>query len=331
MSDEQGFPRLTMRRRSVIQAGLAAGMLAAAAPLRAQEQAPVVLITGTSSGFGRLMARGFAHDGAQVFATMREIGGRNAEAAEELSGPGITCLEIDVLSDESVAAGVEAAVARAGRIDVVVSNAGICVPGPVEIQTPAQFASNIDTNLGGALRLYRAVVPHMRAAGRGTILQVSSALGRAIDPMLGGYCASKLAVEAAADALAYEAAASNVEVTVIQPAGAYPTDFQVNAIRYWDELRDGLAGADAALLDTYAPHVAAMLEGLVPDRTLDPAEVSEAVIALAVMEFGTRPGRVVVGPYRDGLEPVNAAHDRLQSEMMEHNPLADLFRLGNAG
>ena len=68
-----------------------------------------------------------------------------------------------------------------------------------------------------------------------------------------------------------------------------------------------------------------------PDRTLDPAEVSEAVIALAAMEFGTRPGRVVVGPYRDGLEPVNAAHDRLQSEMMEHNPLADLFRLGNAG
>jgi NAD(P)-dependent dehydrogenase (short-subunit alcohol dehydrogenase family) len=236
-------------------------------------------------------------------------------------------IEIDVLREESVNSGVAQAIETGGRIDILVSNAGIVVPGPVELQMPADFASNIDTNMGGALRMYRAVVPHMREQDRGTIIQMSSALGRAIDPMLGGYCASKLAVEAAADALAYEVAASNIEVSIVQPAGAYPTELQANAIRYWEEMLARLDGADRAKLDVYAPHIEAMLAGLEPDRDLDPREVSDAVIGLASMPFGERPGRLVVGPYKDGIEPVNAAHDRLQSDMMEHNPIVDLLTL----
>lgn len=70
-----------------------------------------------------------------------------------------------------------------------------------------------------------------------------------------------------------------------------------------------------------------MLAGLVPDPELDPREVSDAVVALAAMEFGKRPARVTVGPYKDGIDPVNAAHDQLQSEMMEHNPIVDLLTL----
>ncbi|WP_159587368.1 SDR family NAD(P)-dependent oxidoreductase [Chelativorans xinjiangense] len=325
----------TISRRTVLLGGAALATLATTRAGWSQAETggrPVVLITGTSSGFGRLMAEGFARKGAHVIATMRDLGGRNTSAAEELralsgDGAAVDVVEIDVLSEGSVNAGVARAIENAGRIDVLVSNAGIVVPGPVELQTPQDFASNIDTNMGGALRMFRAVVPHMREHGGGAIIQMSSALGRAIDPMLGGYCASKLAVEAAADALAYEVAASGIEVSIVQPAGAYPTELQANAIRYWEEMLARLDAEDRAKLDIYAPHVEAMLDGLAPDGDLDPREVSDAVIELASMPFGARPGRLVVGPYKDGIDPVNAAHDQLQNDMMEHNPIVDLLTL----
>jgi NAD(P)-dependent dehydrogenase (short-subunit alcohol dehydrogenase family) len=325
---------LGIRRRTVLQAGTAAAFLAALGPLRAQEtQPPVVLITGTSSGFGRLMAEGFARKGFRVFATMREMEGRNAAAAEELrtlarqDNLPIEVLELDVLSDPSVAAAVEQAIARTGRIDILVSNAGIVVPGPIELQPPQFLHANIETNAYGALRVIKAVIPHMRQAGRGTIIQISSALGRAIDPMLGGYCASKLMIEAACDALRYELASSKIEVSVVQPAGAYPTQLQGKARRYWEELLASIGPEKRPLLDTYAPHIEAMLAELEPDNSLDPKEVSDAVIRLAAMEFGTRPSRLTVGPYADGINPVNAAHEELQTEMMSHSPHASLFTL----
>jgi len=320
-------------RRWVMQAAAAAATTAAAGTALAQEgEPPVVLITGTSSGFGELIAERFARSGARVFATMRETAGRNASAAEALrgldtGGPAIEVIEIDVRDEASVAAGVAEALGAAGRIDILVSNAGVVVPGPVEVQPPAFFAANLETNALGAIRMYRAVLPQMRAQGGGTIIQMSSALGRAIDPMLGGYCASKLAVEAAADALRYEAAAAGVEVAVVQPAGAYPTRLQANAIGYWDEMVGSLDDAGRARLAAYGPHVEAMLAGLEPDAALDPAEVAEAVLRLAAMPAGSRPWRLAVGPYRDGIEPVNAAHDRLQAEMISHSPAAQLFEL----
>lgn len=325
--------RMTISRRTVLAGGAALATVAATRGAWAQMETgerPVVLITGTTSGFGRLMAEDFARQGAHVIATMREVDGRNAAPAEDLqslSGEDMTIdvVEIDVLSEESVNAGVARAIETAGRIDVLVSNAGIVVPGPVELQTPADFASNIDTNAFGPLRMYRAVVPHMRAQGQGAIIQMSSALGRAIDPMLGGYCASKLTVEAAADALAYEVASSNIEVSVVQPAGAYPTRLQENAIRYWEALLERLGEVDRAKLDLYAPHIEAMLAGLEPDAELDPREVADAVINLAAIPLGERPARLTVGPYKDGIDPVNAAHDQLQHDMMEHNPAADLL------
>ncbi|CAH2396733.1 SDR family NAD(P)-dependent oxidoreductase [Mesorhizobium ventifaucium] len=324
----------SISRRNVIKTGAALAVVAAA-PAFAQPapSAPkVVLITGSSSGFGRLMAEGFARSGTRVLATMRDVRERNAQAAADLgalasNGLPLDVVEIDVLSDESVTAGVARAVELAGRIDILVNNAGIAVPGPVELQPLSYFASNIDTNMGGALRMCRAVLPVMRTQGSGTIIQMSSALGRAIDPMLGGYCASKLAVQAAADALAYEVAASNIEVTIVQPAGAYPTKFQANAKRYWQAMIDQPGQPNQAALAAYRTHIEAMLTDLAPDAELDPKEVSDAVIALAGMEFGTRPGRLAVGPYKDGLDPVNAAHDALQSEMIAHNRIADLLKL----
>lgn len=321
----------SISRRTVLQAGAAIAAVAAAGPAFAQTAATprVILITGTSSGFGRLMAEGFARKGDRVIATMRESTGRNASAAAEIAALGlpIDVVDIDVLSDESVTAGVARAIELAGRVDILINNAGIAVPGPVELQPAASFQANIDTNMGGAVRMNRAVIPQMRAQGGGTIIQMSSALGRAIDPMLGGYCASKLCVEAASDALGYELASSKIEVAVVQPAGAYPTKFQENAVRYFEAMIAAPGAPDATALANYKQHIEAMLTDLAPDPALNPKEVSDAVIALADMPFGTRPGRTTVGPYKDGIDPVNAAHDTLQNDMISHNRIVDLLTL----
>lgn len=323
--------RPMLSRRAALQGAAAVGILAMTKPVWAQQAAPpVVLITGTSSGFGRLMAEGFARNGARVVATMRDVTGKNAPAAAELTALGlpIDVVEIDVLDDQSVKTGVARALELAGRIDVLVSNAGIVVPGPAELQPPKYFAANIDTNMVGASRVMRAVLPAMRKQGAGTIIQMSSALGRAIDPMYGGYCASKLAVEAYCDALAYEAAASNIEVSIIQPAGPYPTKFQEKGKRLWDEMLAATDRPDPALREVYARHIELMLAEMTPDPEINPKEVSDAAIALAAMPFGSKPRRLVVGPYKDGLEPVNAAHETLQNGMMEHNDNAALYKLG---
>lgn len=316
--------------------GSAALALAAAGPALSQTGASaepaVVLITGTSAGFGRLMAEGFARQGARVVASMRDMEGRNASAAAELralaqsNDLALEVIEIDVLSEESVASGVARAVDSAGRIDILVNNAGVVVPGPVELQPQRFFQANIDTNAAGSMRMIRAVVPHMRAAGQGTIIQMSSALGRAIDPMLGGYCASKLVAEAAADALSYELAASNIEVAIVQPAAPYPTRLQANARRYWEEMVAEIGDAANPLREVYARHIDYMLAELKGDESLDPWEVPNAVIALANMAFGTRPGRIAIGPYADGIEPVNAVHDTFQNEMIGHSAIAELVK-----
>lgn len=332
-SHELALKALPLSRRQAIAGAAALAALSSGAASWAQTPATgrrVVLITGTSSGFGRLIAEGFARQGAHVIATMREAEGRNAAAAAELRalsiGDGrLDVVEIDVLSDGSVAAGVARAIEIAGRIDILVNNAGIVVPGPVELQPQRFFQANIDTNAAGAMRMIRAVVPHMRSAGQGTIIQMSSALGRAIDPMLGGYCASKLVVEAAADALSYELAASNIEIAIVQPAAPYPTQLQANARRYWDEVQADIDAADP-LREVYARHIDYMLSELRGDETLDNWEVANAVIQLAKMPFGTRPGRVAVGMYADGIQPVNAVHDAFQTDLLSHSTIADLIR-----
>jgi NAD(P)-dependent dehydrogenase (short-subunit alcohol dehydrogenase family) len=225
----------TVSRRGVLAGGAALTALSVTKLGRARAQAepagaqPVVLITGTSSGFGRLMAETFARHDLRVVATMRETEGRNEPAATELrrladrEGLAIEVIDIDVTDQASVDRGVAEALRLTGQIDILVNNAGVVVPGPTELQPVAAFNANLETNLNGGLRMFRAVAPSMRERGRGYLIWFSSAIGRILDPMLGGYSASKLAVEAAADALAYEEATFGIEVTIVQPAGAYPT------------------------------------------------------------------------------------------------------------
>src|SRR5712691_2575605 len=186
-----------------------------------------ILITGTSSGFGRDTAETLHHAGHTVYASMRGVQGKNREAAEALRKLGITTLELDVSDDASVEAGVKTVLTEAGQIDVLVNNAGIASAGVTEAFTTEQAKAIFDTNVIGLLRVTRAVLTSMRQQHDGLIINIGSILGRVTFPFVGIYGASKFAVEALTDSLRYEVSQLGVEVVEVQPSG-YPTNFFTN-------------------------------------------------------------------------------------------------------
>src|SRR5881392_2733797 len=143
----------------------------------------VVLITGSSTGFGRLFTETLARKGHTVFATMRDPGDRNAKNASEIRALAekhslpIHVLELDVTDDASVGRAVDAAVAKAGRIDVAINNAGYYLSGLEEAVTTEQAQRLMDTNFLGPVRVNRAVLPHMRRQRGGVLMHISSGAG----------------------------------------------------------------------------------------------------------------------------------------------------------
>src|SRR5256884_6389210 len=194
---------------------------------RRPSMSKTILITGTSSGFGRDTAETLRGAGHTVYASMRGAEGKNLEAAEALGKLGITTVELDVSDDASVEAGVKNVLAEAGKIDVLVNNAGIASAGVTEAFTTEQAKAIFDTNVIGLLRVTRAVLPSMRQQHDGLIINIGSILGRVTFPFVGIYGASKFAVEALTDSLRYEVSQLGVEVVEGQPIG-YPTNFFAN-------------------------------------------------------------------------------------------------------
>jgi len=167
----------------------------------------VVLVTGATRGIGRALAKELSSRGHRVYGA-----GRKWE-----DDPGFETVEMDVRSDESVAAAVGRIVAEAGRLDVLVNNAGISHSGSVE-DTPLQVAANVfETNYFGLTRLIRSVLPHMRGRGRGTIVNVGSAAGKIGVPFQPHYAASKFAVEGLSESLWHELSAFGIRVLLVEP------------------------------------------------------------------------------------------------------------------
>lgn len=176
-------------------------------------------ITGASTGIGRAMALYFARAGARVFATMRSPGRAGPSlldlaSAEDLA---LSVLALDVCDAESVSAAVTEATREAGRIDVLVNNAGVATLGTVEESPVGWLAQTLDTNVMGVVRTIQAVLPDMRARGSGVIVNVSSVSGRLASPGVGHYSASKHALEAISESLAAEIHPFGVRVIVLQP------------------------------------------------------------------------------------------------------------------
>jgi NAD(P)-dependent dehydrogenase (short-subunit alcohol dehydrogenase family) len=179
----------------------------------------VILITGASSGIGRATAIEAARRGHQVFASARR-----REDLADLTAKGIETLALDVTDPVSIERGVAATLAAAGRIDALVNNAGYGQYGAIEDVSPEEWRAQFDVNVFGALAVLSAVLPGMRAARRGTIVNVSSLAGKVTVPFAGAYCASKHALEAISDALRVELAPWRIRVVVVEP-GPIQTHF----------------------------------------------------------------------------------------------------------
>ncbi len=177
----------------------------------------IVLLTGASHGIGKAAALKLAQAGYTVYGTTR-----NPEQAPALSGVQFTALDVD--SEASVNACVAAVLKDAGRIDVLINNAGCAQRGPLEDVTVAQLKAQFETNLFGVHRLVRAVLPAMADRGDGRIINVSSAIGRVAIPLMAAYCASKFALEGYSEGLAKEVAAHGVRVIIVEP-GLTDTEF----------------------------------------------------------------------------------------------------------
>ena len=189
----------------------------------------VILVSGGTRGIGAETARLLSSRGHRVFVTSR----REGTAAP---ASGVRVLALDVTDQASVAACVGAVMESEGRIDGLVNNAGYDLYGAFEETTEAEFTAQMDTNLMGAVRLTRAVLPHMRAQGAGRIVQLSSLGGRIALPMNSAYAASKFALEGFSAALRLEVKQFGIHVTLVAPP-AVATDTLDSSII---EVRNGL-------------------------------------------------------------------------------------------
>lgn len=183
------------RRNLMLGAGIAAAAYATGCAQSSEAEGTIdltgisILITGCSSGFGRLGAEHYARLGAKVFATMRNLPRPEATELETLAKAeklDITVLEIDITKDDQVIKGVNAAIkAAGGKLDVLINNAGMSIAGPIEAQDMEATQLIFDTNVYGAQRMAKAVLPSMRANKSGYIFNVTSQLGRIIIPSFG--------------------------------------------------------------------------------------------------------------------------------------------------
>ncbi|BCG79320.1 short-chain dehydrogenase/reductase [Mesorhizobium sp. 113-3-3] len=289
-----------------------------------------ILITGASSGFGAMTARALARAGHTVYASMRDPSARGGAAAAEMEtlardeNVALRTIALDVTSDASAEGAIQQILGEAGRLDVLIHNAGHMGFGPAEAFSPAQLAQLYDVNVVGPQRVNRAALPHMRSLGRGQMIWVGSSSTRGgTPPFLAPYFAAKAGMDALAQSYALELARFGIETTIVVPGAftkgtehfhhAAAPDDAGRAGAYWS---GPYAGADQQALKGLA--------SLEPAYA-DPAEVAEAIVELVAMPHGSRPLRVHVDPSDDGAAIVNGVADRVRAQLLERIGLADLL------
>lgn len=287
-----------------------------------------VLITGSSTGFGRDTAETLARSGYHVFASMRAAGSKNREHAESLrrlaaaESLNVDIIDLDVTSVDSVEHAVRSVLEKAGRIDVLVNNAGIAAAGVSEAFTLEQAQAVFDVNVFGILRTTRAVLPSMRQRGDGLVINVGSILGRLTFPFFGLYGASKFAVEALTEGFRYELSKLGVDVVLVQPS-AYPTPMYSSLQQPSDVGRLGEYGEIGEIPGRLFAHFMQVFQGTNAPK---PHDVAEAIGDLIAQPKGTRPIRTVVGA-SFGADVVNAQTAPVQKGVVEVLGLEDLAKI----
>lgn len=291
----------------------------------------IILITGASSGFGRLTSEALAKAGHTVYASMRGTKGKNAARVEQVAafstehGVDLRTVELDVQSQDSVDAAVAQVMAEAGRIDVVVHNAGHMMFGPAEAFTPEQFAQQYDVNVLSTQRVNRAVLPHMRAQKKGLVVWVSSSsTAGGTPPYLSPYFAAKAAMDSIAVQYARELTRWGIETSIIVP-GAFTggTNHFSHSGSPADEAR--LAEYEAGPYAGFGEQVQKAFAEIVP-ADADVSLVADAIVDVVDAPFGKRPFRVHIDPTQDGAEVGFTVLDRLRAEMLHRVGLSDLLK-----
>ncbi|WP_369130739.1 SDR family oxidoreductase [Modestobacter roseus] len=240
------------------------------------------LVTGVSSGFGRLLAEQLLARGDRVAGTVRR-----PDAVADLRaahGDAFSVHQLDLTDTGRIRGVVDDAAAALGRLDVVVSNAGYGLFGAAEELSDDQVTHQLDTNLLGSIQLVRAALPHLRAAGGGRVLQVSSSAGQAAWPGSSLYNATKWGIEGFCEAVAAEVAPFGIGVTIVEPGGAR-TGFGPTGLRFAEPL--------AAYDGTPAAASRAFRDGGPPGVIGDPARMVAAMIAS--VDRSPAPLRLVLG------------------------------------
>lgn len=193
-------------------------------------QNSVVVVTGVSSGIGRITAEKFAKQGCRVFGTVRNISKIQPFAGVEL-------VEMDVRDEDSVKRGIQSIVDKAKHIDVLVNSAGVTLLGAMEETSIDEARKLFDTNLFGLLNTIKAVLPHMRNQRSGRIINVSSVLGFLPAPYMALYSASKHAVEGLSESLDHEVRQFGIRIALVEPSFT-KTNLDLNAPQTVTKIKD---------------------------------------------------------------------------------------------
>jgi NAD(P)-dependent dehydrogenase (short-subunit alcohol dehydrogenase family) len=277
-----------------------------------------IIITGSSNGFGLKAAKDFADKGNKVYATMRNPNGKNANAKADLEShsTNIKVVDMDVTDEASVKEAMATILAEAGSVDVLINNAGIMYLGITEAFSVEQAKFQMETNYFGAIRVMQAVLPSMRKAGSGLIINTSSLVGRMSPPFFGTYTATKHALEGYSQALRYEVSPFGVDVVMVEP-GPFGTGLlasgQAPAHNEVLETYGELAGVPTAMGENFAQ----MLQS---EDAPDPQWVVDAYLKLAEMPFGKRPTRTVVG-ITWGVDEINQLTQPIQDRVLKEMQL----------
>jgi NAD(P)-dependent dehydrogenase (short-subunit alcohol dehydrogenase family) len=270
-----------------------------------------IFITGTSTGFGKLTAITLAKAGHTVIAGMRGVNGKNKVVAGELAElPNIEVTEIDVTSDDSVNAAISAALAKHGNIDVLINNAAMAGYGLLEAFSIEQVKNMFEVNFYGVLRTYQAVLPAMRKAKNGLIINLTSGASGHTLPFMIPYLASKFGVESITEGLQDELSDYGIENVSIQP-GVYPTEMNNGS-------KAGINADKANIIAEYGDAatekfnaLGGALFGKMAQFNMDPQVIADGILSLIEMEKGTRPLRLPLDAIAQGtdIEFINARAD----------------------
>ncbi|GLU53697.1 SDR family NAD(P)-dependent oxidoreductase [Dyadobacter frigoris] len=268
----------------------------------------IILITGTSTGFGKLMTITLSEAGHTVIAGMRGVNGKNAEPAKELSAlPNVEVVELEITSEESIQKAVAHTLAKYGKIDVLINNAAVSGFGLLEAYSIGQVKNMFDVNFFSVLRTYQAVLPSMRQNKNGLIINITSGASGHTLPFMIPYLASKFGVESITEGMQDELSDYGIENVSIQP-GVYPTEMNNGS-------KSGMSADKLEIIEEYGNAatqkfnaLGAALFGKMATYNMNPQTIADGVLKLVNMEMGTRPLRLPLDAIAEGtdIEFINA-------------------------